>query len=128
MKFPRRTFLATLLGALLAAPLAVSAQRAPLAGDVDQELERLSKHNLDVGKQYYKKKAYEGAKGRLEEIVATYPEFTDIDEVYYVLAMCYLKMGEHESGKEMLQKLVDERPESAFAKKAREELEKLPTT
>ena len=119
-------FVAAILALAFAlAPAAALAQRGPLSSVADPELEKLSDHNLDVGRQYYKKKAYEGAKGRLEEILATYPEYTQLDEVYYLLGMIYLKTKEVDAAKEMFTRLVDERSESELAAKAREELDRL---
>lgn len=108
---------------VLAAP--VVAQRAPNVEPIDTFAEHESLHNLDVGRQYFKKKAWTGAAGRLEEIVATYPEFTKIDEVYYLLGVVYTKTDKNDEAREMFKRLLDERPDSDFAKKAREELDRL---
>jgi outer membrane protein assembly factor BamD len=113
------------LTALLTIAIPAAAQRAPLSSPIDPDQERIAAHNLDVGKQYFKKKAWPGAKDRLEEIVASYPEYTKIDEVYYLLGVCYAKTGDEKLARETLQTLLDERPDSSFVKKAREELEKL---
>jgi TolA-binding protein len=121
----RRTFLAAIFAAALAAPAFGAAQRGPLTASVDAELEGFSDHNLDVGRQYYKRKAYAGAKDRLEEILATHPEYTKIDEVYYLLALCLLKMDDEEGARELFKRVLEERPEGPVAKKAKEELDKL---
>ncbi len=105
--------------------LPVLAQRGSITAPIDPELEASSRHNLDVGRQYFKKKAWTGALGRLEEIVATNPEFTKIDEVYYLAGVCYARTKEVKLAREMLQKVVDEHTESEFVKRAREELAKL---
>ena len=125
MNQTRRTILSALL-ALAVAAAPAWAQRAPITSEADMELEKLAGHNLDVGRQYLKRKAYAGAKDRLEEVVATYPEFSKIDEVYYLLGLCYVRTKENDLARETFQRLVDERPESDFAKKARAELEKIP--
>jgi outer membrane protein assembly factor BamD (BamD/ComL family) len=114
-----------ILGAAVAAG-AHAAQRAPVTTVVDPEQEKFAEHNLDVGKQYYKRKAYAGAKDRLEEVLAGYPEYTKIDEVCFLLGQIYVKMDDPLHAREVFQKIVDERPDSPFAKKAREELDKLP--
>jgi outer membrane protein assembly factor BamD (BamD/ComL family) len=121
-----RALIVSLLLALLAAP--AFAQRAPVTAPIDVEAERASAHNLDVGKQYFKKKAWVGARGRLEEIVATHTTFTKIDEVYYMLGVVYARTDEPDDARDMFQKLLDERPDSPYAKRAREELEKLPAS
>jgi outer membrane protein assembly factor BamD (BamD/ComL family) len=115
--------LALALALVFAVPAA--AQRAPISSPVDPDAERVAAHNLDVGRQYFKKKAWAGAKDRLEEILAEYPEFTRIDEVYYLLGVCYTKAGDAKLARESFRKLVDERPDSDYAKRAREELGKL---
>ena len=113
---------------LLALPaLAAGAQRTPVTVPIDREAERASEHNLDVGRQYFKKKAWAGARGRLEEIVATHTTFTRIDEVYYMLGVVYARTDEPDDARDMFRKLIDERPDSSFAKKAKDELDKLPT-
>ncbi len=106
--------------------LHVFAQRGSITAPVDLELEAASRHNLNVGRQYFKKKAWAGALGRLEEIVATNPEFTKIDEVYFLAGVCYARTNEPKLAREMLQKVVDEHTESEFVKRAREELARLP--
>src|SRR5215203_1584364 len=84
---------ALLLGATLAIASGVSAaQRAPVTSPIDTDQEKFAEHNLDVGRQYFKRKAYAGAKDRLEEILAAYPEYTKIDEVYFVLGQVYIKL------------------------------------
>jgi outer membrane protein assembly factor BamD (BamD/ComL family) len=113
---------------LLALPVAsAGAQRGPVTTPIDAEAERASEHNLDVGRQYFKKKAWIGARGRLEEIVATHTTFTKIDEVYYMLGVVYARTKEPDDARAMFRKLIDERPDSSFAKKAQDELDKLPT-
>ena len=116
-----------LLGAALATG-AHAAQRAPVTTVVDPDQEKFAEHNLDVGRQYFKRKAYVGAKDRLEEVLAAYPEYTKIDEVCYLLGQIYVKTKDPVRAREVFQKILDERPDSPFAKKAREELDKLPKT
>lgn len=116
----------SLLALVLALALPGLAQRGSITAPIDPELEMSSRHNLDVGRQYFKKKAWAGALGRLEEIIATNPEFTRIDEVYYLAGVCYSRTDEVKLAREMLQKVVDEHTESEFVKRAREELARLP--
>ena len=115
--------LALIVALVLAAP--AFAQRPPITTPVDPDQERIAAHNLDVGRQYFKKKAWPGARDRLEEILASYPEYTKIDEVYYLLGVCYAKTNDPDHAREVFHKLLDERPDSSFAKRAREELGKL---
>jgi outer membrane protein assembly factor BamD len=117
-------YVATLVVALALA-LPVAAQRTSIANPVDPELEKFAAHNLDVGRQYYKRKAYTGVVDRLEEILAQYPEFTKLDEVLFLLGASYAKLDKRDLARKTYQRLVDERPESSFAKRAKEELGKL---
>ena len=118
--------IATLLALVVVLSPCAFAQRGSITAPVDPELEASSRHNLDVGRQYFKKKAWAGALGRLEEIVATNPEFTKIDEVYYLVGVCYARTNEAKLARDMFTKVVDEHTESEFVKRAREELAKLP--
>lgn len=117
--------LLVLVAALVLVATPVAAQRTPIAKPVDPEMEKFAAHNLDVGRQYVKRKAYPGAADRLEEVVAQYPEYTKIDEVYYLLGFCYAKVGKTDLARKTYKTLVDERPDSDFAKKAKDELDRL---
>ena len=117
--------LLVLVAALVFAATPVAAQRTSIANPVDPEMEKFATHNLDVGRQYVKRKAYPGAADRLEEVVAQYPEFTKIDEVYYLLGFCYAKVGKNDLARKTYQALVDERPDSEYVKRAKDELARL---
>jgi TolA-binding protein len=104
-----------------------SAQRAPLASAVDAELEAQAKHDLEAAKFYYsKRKAYAGAKDRLMDIAAAYPEFTRIDEVYFLLGECLIKTKEPASARHFFELLLQSRPESEFVARAKKRLAELP--
>lgn len=110
--------------ALMGAP--ALGQRGSITTPVDPDLEISSRHNLDVARQYFKKKSWVGALGRLEEIIATNPEYTKADEVYYLAGVCYARTKETKLAREMLLMVVEGYTESEFGKRAREELAKLP--
>jgi outer membrane protein assembly factor BamD (BamD/ComL family) len=100
--------------------------RGPIETPRDPVLEVAAKHNLEVARYYLtKRKAYEGARDRLQEIVDTHPAFSRMDEVLYLLGEANLKLNKPEIAAEHYDKLVSEYPESEFVKKAREKLEKL---
>jgi outer membrane protein assembly factor BamD (BamD/ComL family) len=106
----------------------------------DPMLEKDSKHNLDTARQYFKlKKAYRASLSRAEEIIAGYPNFSQIDEALYIAGMSNLYLSE-KKGKQQpvlpvekhraearvyLSRLVNEYPESQFRKDAEEELQSL---
>jgi hypothetical protein len=115
----------------------------------DPDLERDSHHNLEVAKNYFKlKKAYVAALKRFEEIIAGNPNFAKIEEVLLMAGQSSLWLAEgkgkqnpnlyvtfdggqkrtltpeqfREMGRQYLNKLISEYPESQYTKQAREEL------
>ena len=118
----------------------------------DPDLERDSHHNLEVAKNYFKlKKAYVAALKRCEEIIAGNPNFAKIEEVLLMAGQSSLWLAEgkgkqhpnlyvtfdggqkrtltaeqfREMGRQYLNKLVNDYPESQYARQAREELKAL---
>ena len=120
----------------------------------DPDLERDSLHNLEVAKNYFKlKKAYVAALKRCEEIIAGNPNFAKIDEVLLMAGQSSLWLSQNkgkqrpdqyvsfdggekktltsqqfrEMGVDYLKKLINDYPNSSFAKEAQEELRLLDT-
>src|SRR5215204_164948 len=109
----------------------------------DPDLERDSQHNLNVAKNYFKlKKAYVAALKRCEEIIAGNPNFAKIDEVLLMAGQSSVWLSQtkgkqnpnlyvsfdggekrtltseqfREMGRDYLKKLVNEYPNSEYAK------------
>ena len=120
----------------------------------DPDLERDSLHNLEVAKNYFKlKKAYVAALKRCEEIIAGNPNFQKIDEVLLMAGQSSLWLSQNkgkqkpelyvsfegsekrtltsaqfrEMGVDYLKKLINDYPNSPFARQAQEELRLLET-
>jgi len=118
----------------------------------DPDLERDSNHNLEVAKNYFKlKKAYVAALKRCEEIIAGNPNFAKIDEVLLMAGQSSVWLSQNkgkqkpdqyvsfdggekktltteqfrEMGRDYLKKLVNDYPNSPYAKEAQEELRAL---
>ena len=118
----------------------------------DPDLERDSYHNLEVAKNYFKlKKAYVAALKRCEEIIAGNPNFAKIDEVLLMAGQSSLWLADNkgkqkpeqyvsfdggekrtltpeqfrEMGRDYLNKLIKDYPNSQYAKQAQEELRAL---
>jgi len=113
----------------------------------DADLEKDSFHNLEVARQYFKlKKAYFAALKRCEEIVAGNPNFAKIDEALYMAGMSSLYLSQNkgkqklaqireqdrltpekyrEDARNYLSQLVNEHPDSSFAKQAQDALRDL---
>lgn len=102
-------------------------QQQPLKMPRNPELEREAKHNLEVARYYIKKKAYKGATDRLYEIVYTYPEYSKFDEVLWLLASALQKMDSKDEAVKYYKKLIEEFPESQYAKQSKKMLEELNT-
>ena len=115
----------------------------------DPDLERDSLHNLEVAKNYFRlKKAYVAALKRCEEIIAGNPNFSKIEEVLLMAGQSSVWLAENkgkqnpnlyvtfdggekrtltseqfrEMGRDYLKKLINDYPNSSFAKQAQEEL------
>ena len=115
----------------------------------DPDLEQDSLHNLEVAKNYFRlKKAYVAALKRCEEIIAGNPNFAKIEEVLLMAGQSSLWLAEgkgkqnsnlyvtfdggqkrtltpeqfREMGRDYLNKLIKDYPNSPFAKQAQEEL------
>lgn len=121
----------------------------------DPDLERDSHHNLEVAKNYFKlKKAYVAALKRCEEIIAGNPNFAKIEEVLLMAGQSSLWLSQNkgkqspnlyvsfdggekrtltseqfrEMGRDYLNKLINDYPNSPYAKQAQEELRQLDPT
>src|SRR5215211_9060232 len=115
----------------------------------DPDLELDSLHNLDVAKNYFKlKKAYVASLKRCEEIIAGNPNFSKIEEVLLMAGQSSLWLSQNkgkqksnlyvsfdggekkmltseqfrEMGVDYLKKLINDYPNSPYAKQAQEEL------
>ena len=107
-----------------------AAAQGPASGPVeparDQTKEMAAKHNLDVARYYLtKRKAYDGARDRLQEIIETYPDFSRMDEVVFLMGEAHSKLGKTETAVDYYNKLLKTYPDSELVKKARERLERL---
>jgi TolA-binding protein len=92
----------------------------------DETMEIAAKHNLDIARWYLtKRKAYDGARDRLQEIMDTYPDFSRMDEVVYLMGEVHVKLGKNEKAGDFYNKLLKAYPTSEFAKKARLRLDEL---
>ena len=131
MKVPKSVSMA--LASMLIVGLAglgASGQQGPARGkltpDRDPEREATASHNLQVARWYFsKRKAYLGARDRLQEILDTYPEFSRIDEVLYLIGESDFKLGKKEEAAKIFGRLVKEFPDSEFYKKGKERFDEL---
>jgi outer membrane protein assembly factor BamD (BamD/ComL family) len=98
----------------------------PIQPSRDPGLEIAAKHNLDVARwNLTKRKAYEGARDRLQEIMDTYPDFSRMDEVLFLMGEVHFKLGKNDTAGDYYNKMLKVYPDSEFAKKARARLDEL---
>ena len=103
--------------------------RGPVEAGRDPVLEISAKHNLETARWYItKRKAYEGARDRLQEIMDTYPEFSRMDEVLFWMGEVNLKLKKNDAAEDFFNKMLKAYPSSEFAKKAHERLDELKAT
>jgi outer membrane protein assembly factor BamD len=115
-------------------------QQGPGRGQVttprDPDLEVQFRKSLETAWYYFKKKPDKSDPGsferlnkavesRLTEILDTYPEFTKIDEVYFLLGEVYYRSKQSEKAIEYLGKVVRDYPDSRFSKDAKKHLDEL---
>ena len=127
MKFRARTvaFAIAVIGVASVA-LAQGPARGPLEPARDEVMEMTAKHNLTVARWYLeKRKAYDGARDRLQEIMDTYAEFSRMDEVLFLMGEVNYKLNKPEKAGEFYNKMLKAYPSSEFAKKVRERLVEL---
>lgn len=90
--------------------------------------ENLAEHTFSIGEYYYKADAYKAAVNRLIEILTNYPEYSKMEEVYFMLGDSYYKWGKTEESIPYFRKLISDYPRTKFAREAQdilEEIEKL---
>jgi len=129
MKF----FATALLMAILLAIVTLAPSRSlaqgpgkPIEMPRDAAMEIAAKHNLEVARwNLSKRKAYEGARDRLQEIIDTYPDFSRMDEVVFLMGEVSLKLNKNEKAADYYNKLLKDYADSEFAKKARARLDEL---
>ena len=98
----------------------------PMEAPRDAAKEIAAKHNLDVARwNLTKRKAYEGARDRLQEIIDTHPDFSKMDEVVFLMGEIYLRLGKKPEATDYYNKLLKDYESSEFAKKARSRLDEL---
>lgn len=102
-----------------------SVPRGPIESVLSRALERTASHNLEVARFYIKKQKWVAARGRLQDIVKDYPEFSRIDEVYYLLGEVYRSTDDRELAIELYSRLVEGFPQSGFSGRARDRLRAL---
>ncbi|HMG36885.1 MAG TPA: outer membrane protein assembly factor BamD [Blastocatellia bacterium] len=127
MQFKKYLSAAVVLSAVL---WVSAAAQGPAKGRIepvrDEALEVQAKHNLDVARWYFeKRKAYTGARDRLQEIIDTYGDFSRMDEVLFLMGEIHLKLSKKDKAGEYFAQLLKDFPTSEFAKRAQARVDEL---
>ena len=128
MKFIARIFLCAVVAtsAFATSAFAQGPTRGRIEPPRDEAMEVQAKHNLEVARWYItKRKAYEGALDRLQEIVDTYADFSRMDEVVFLMGEANFKLGKKDKAEDFYSKLLKVYPDSEFAKRTRARLDEL---
>lgn len=107
-----------------------SCQNSDLKPEIEENLKQVQQvlglHELDIARFYFSnRQAYKSAEGRLNEIVKNYPYFTYRDEALYLLGVSRIEQEQPEEAAVAFAELVRDIPNSEYAGKAKEYLEKL---
>lgn len=84
---------------------------------------RLAEHEVVVSSYYMKKKRYEPAIKRLEQLLNDFPEYYYRDEAFFHLGTAYLKTNQKEKAQLIFQQLFEQFPGSDYVNDAKEMLE-----
>jgi outer membrane protein assembly factor BamD len=84
--------------------------------------ERLAAHVLSIGELYYKRNAFKASTARLLEILTEYPNYSEMDKVYFILGDSYFKWKKTEESIPYFRKLLTDYPQSKYSKKATKRL------
>jgi outer membrane protein assembly factor BamD len=77
----------------------------------------LAEHEYVVGHFYVKRRAWRAAKGRMEGVLASYPDYAKLDLVLYDNGLAENKMGHEDEAKQIWERLARDFPSSPLVKK-----------
>jgi outer membrane protein assembly factor BamD len=77
----------------------------------------LAEHEYVVGHFYVRRKAWRAAKGRMETILAAYPEYGKLDQVLYETGLVENKLGHEDEARQFWERLARDFPGSPQLKK-----------
>ena len=77
----------------------------------------LAEHEYAVGHFYVKRRAWRAAQGRMDGILASYPDYAKLDKVLYDFGLAENKMGHEDEAKQIWERLARDFPSSPLVKK-----------
>lgn len=100
--------------------------RNPYKDLVDIRIEKcrniMADYEYAVGEFYMKKGSYDAAIGRLEGLLASYPDYKKSEKVLLKVGLSYKMTGNSEKAREYFSRLVENYPNSPYASDAKKEL------
>jgi outer membrane protein assembly factor BamD len=85
----------------------------------------LAAHIFQIGRHYYKIKIFGAAINRLKGILTEYPNFPNMDKVYYYIGDSFYNGKNFPQALSHFTKLISDYPQSKFANKAKKKLDEL---
>ena len=89
---------------------------------------RLARHEFDVAAFYYRKAAYQAAIRRLLNLVQVYPDMSDLDSAFFMLADSYRREENYVKAARVFRTLIERFSDSAYVSRATARLRDLPET
>lgn len=80
---------------------------------------KLAQYEIYVGRFYYRTDVYQAAIGRLEGVLANFPDYTGHDETLYYLGKAALETKQKDKAQSALSRLIREYPNSKYLADAR---------
>ncbi len=77
----------------------------------------LAEHEYAVGHFYVKRRAWRAAKGRLDTILAAYPDYTKLDQVLWETGLVENKLGHEDEARQFWERLARDFPQSPLIRK-----------
>lgn len=77
----------------------------------------LAEHEYLVGHFYLRRKAWRAAKGRMEMVLAAYPEYAGLDKVLYESGLLETKLGNRDEARTLWERLAHDYPASPLLKR-----------
>ena len=84
----------------------------------------LAEHEFLVGQFYYKKRNYQGATGRFEEILLTYPDTNVAPKALFHMGKAFMNLSLKDKAKTAFLEITRQYPSSEYSSKAREILQR----
>lgn len=86
---------------------------------------RLAAHNAEIAIGYHHRRAYRAALSRLAEVMTTYPDYSELYEIYYYLGDCHFMMRQYDQALPFFTKVVTDYPGKKVAKWAAGKLKEI---